>query len=297
MSNNRFFETQHRVTPALRSRGYPVLSFLAYQKTFYFPDAYLWRALEAVGGNFSPGKITQLNMKDLFGRAILDYQTNNNPKDLITETSISEADEMSVAYLFRTYNEMPKIERHALDLTKGTVLDVGCGAGSHSLYLQENRGLTVKSIDISQNSIEACRLRGLKDAQQADVMTVSNQKYDTILLLMNGAGMCGRINKLKPFLSHLKDLLTSDGQILLDSSDIIYMFDEDEDGGKWIPLDNEYYGEVTFNISYKGENEDPFEWMYVDFATLKEAAAAVKLKCELILEGDHYDYLAKLTHI
>jgi 2-polyprenyl-3-methyl-5-hydroxy-6-metoxy-1,4-benzoquinol methylase len=74
-------------------------------------------------------------MKDLFGKAILDFQTNNSPKDIITETNISDADEMSVAYLFRDYNEMPKLEQKALQLAKGKVLDVGCGAGSHSLYL------------------------------------------------------------------------------------------------------------------------------------------------------------------
>jgi 2-polyprenyl-3-methyl-5-hydroxy-6-metoxy-1,4-benzoquinol methylase len=90
-------------------------------------------------------------MKDLFGKAILDYQTNNSPEDLITETSISEADEMSVAYLFRDFKDMPKLEQKALQLAKGKVLDVGCGAGSHALYLQE-KGLDVTAIDISENA-------------------------------------------------------------------------------------------------------------------------------------------------
>ena len=87
-------------------------------------------------------------MKDLFGKAILDFQTNNSPEDLITETNISEADEMSVDYLFRSFNEMPKLEKKALQLCKGKVLDVGCGAGSHSLYLQK-KGFQVTAIDIS----------------------------------------------------------------------------------------------------------------------------------------------------
>ena len=79
-------------------------------------------------------------MLDLFGKAILDVQTNTAPEDIITETSISEADEMNVAYLFRSYDEMPKLERHALQLAKGKILDIGCGAGSHSLCLQnENK--------------------------------------------------------------------------------------------------------------------------------------------------------------
>lgn len=235
-------------------------------------------------------------MKDLFGKAILDYQTNNSPEDLITETSISEADEMSVAYLFRDYAEMPKMEQKALNLAKGKVLDVGCGAGSHALYLQNERNLDVTAIDISANAIKACELRGVKKARVQNVMALENETFDTILLMMNGAGMCGKLNKISGFLQKLKSLLNENGQILLDSSDIIYMFDEDEDGGKWIPSDNDYYGEVIFNVSYKGEKEEPFDWMYIDYNTLQNAAHANGLQCELLLEGEHFDYLAKLTH-
>lgn len=232
-------------------------------------------------------------MKDLFGKAILDFQTNNSPEDLITETTISEEDEMSVAYLFRSYNEMPNMEQKALQLAKGRVLDVGCGAGSHSLALQNERNLEVTAIDISPNAIQTCILRGIKDARVQDVMTLENEKYDTILLLMNGAGMCGKLKNIPKFLLKLKSLLNPGGQILLDSSDIIYMFDDDEDGGKWIPSDNAYYGEVVFNIAYKGEKEKPFDWMYIDYNTLQNAAFDNDLKSELILEGEHYDYLAK----
>jgi SAM-dependent methyltransferase len=233
-------------------------------------------------------------MKDLFGKAILDYQTNNSPEDLITETTISEEDEMSVAYLFRSYQEMPAMEQKALQLAKGKILDVGCGAGSHSLYLQNELNLDVTAIDISSNAIQACSLRGIKDARVQDVMTLENETYDTILLLMNGAGMCGKLKNIPNFLIKLKSLLNPGGQILLDSSDIIYMFDDDDDGGKWIPSDNEYYGEVVFNIGYKGEKEKPFNWMYIDYNTLQNAAFANELEAELILEGEHYDYLAKL---
>ena len=232
-------------------------------------------------------------MKDLFGKAILDYQTGNNPQDLITETSISEADEMSVKYLFRTFDEMPKIEQLALELSKGSILDVGCGAGSHSLTLQ-NRKMTVTAIDISPNAIDACKLRGISTAKVSDINAVTDT-FDTILLLMNGAGMCGRLKNMPAFLRKLKSLLNPGGQILLDSSDIIYMFDEDDDGGKWIPSDNDYYGEVIFNISYKGEKEAPFDWMYIDIKTLENIALEVGFKCEKIAEGEHYDYLARLS--
>jgi hypothetical protein len=126
-------------------------------------------------------------------------------------------------------------------------------------------------------------------------MSFDTQKFDTILLLMNGAGMCGKLENIAGFLQKLKSLLNPGGQIVLDSSDIIYMFDDDDDGGKWIPSDNAYYGEVIFNVSYKGQHEDPFDWMYIDYNTLQNAAVANGFQSELLLEGEHFDYLARLS--
>jgi SAM-dependent methyltransferase len=173
-------------------------------------------------------------------------------------------------------------------------LDVGCGAGSHALYLQE-KGFDVTAIDISANAIKACELRGLKKAKVQDIMQLEGDQYDTILLLMNGAGMCGRLKNISNFLQKLKTLLTDTGQVLVDSSDIIYMFDEDEEGGKWIPTDVDYYGEVVFDITYKGEKENAFDWMFIDYNTLQNAAVANGFQCEVVLEGEHFDYLAKLS--
>lgn len=233
-------------------------------------------------------------MKDLFGKAILDYQTNTSPENMITSTSISDEDEMEVAYLFRSFAEMPTLEQKALQLTKGRTLEVGCGAGSHGLYLQNERNIDVHSIDISENAIAACTLRGLKNTQVIDVLNIENEKYDTILLLMNGTGIFETLERTPIYLQKLKSLLNPNGQILIDSSDIIYMFDEDEDGGKWIPSET-YYGELTFTVQYKNETEAPFPWLYMDYNTLQNAAIANGLQCQLVLEGDHFDYLAQLT--
>ncbi len=234
-------------------------------------------------------------MKDLIGKAILDYQLTKKPNVIITETDISEDEEMNVSYWFREYNEMPKLEQIALKTCKGKILDVGCGAGSHSLYL-ESKNFDVKAIDISPNAIEACKLRGIKNAEIINILDVKNEKYDTILLLMNGTGIFGRLKNISQYLQHLSTLLTDEGQILIDSSDLIYMFDEDEDGGKWIPMENkEYYGELVFSVSYNGETEKAFDWLYLDYNTLQNAAFGNNLNCELIYEGENSDYLARIT--
>ena len=236
-------------------------------------------------------------MLDLFGKAILDYQTQNAPEPLITSTSISDEDEMDVAYLFRSYDMMPKIEQKALQLAYGKVLDIGCGAGSHALSLQNDRNLTVKAIDISENAIKACQLRGFKNTEVTSILDLqTDEKFDSILLLMNGTGIFETLEKSSLYFQKLKSLLAEKGQILIDSSDLIYMFDDDEDGGKWIPS-NGYYGELTFTVKYKSETELPFPWLYMDYNTLQNAAFANGLQCELISEGEHFDYLAKLTHL
>lgn len=230
---------------------------------------------------------------DLYGKALLDFQNGNYSEDIITNSTFEENGVYPLPYLFRTYKEMPLIEQKALDLAKGKVLDIGCGAGSHSLYLQE-KGLDTISIDLSEGAIETCKLRGIKNVKVQDIWQLKNQKYDTILLLMNGAGMCGKLNKLSSFLNHLKTLLTPNGQILLDSSDVIYMF-EDEDGNYLIDANASYYGETTFTMNYKNQQSQPFDWLYIDYNNLQSAAISCNLKCELILEGEHFDYLARIT--
>lgn len=232
-------------------------------------------------------------MLDLFGKAILDFQTNNSPEDIITETNISESDEMSVAYLFRSYKEMPELEQKALQLTKGKVLDVGCGAGSHSLHLQNERNLEVIAIDISEKAIKACTLRGIINTRVQNLLAVENETFDTILLLMNGTGIFETLSETSKYLQKLKNLLSPTGQILIDSSDIIYMFDDEEDGSKWVPAEG-YYGELMFTLSYKNQTEKPFPWLYLDYNTLQNAAHDNGLKCELISNGNHFDYLARL---
>lgn len=230
-------------------------------------------------------------MKDLFGKALLDYLNGNYSEDIITSTNISEEDLLPLPYLFRDYNNMPKLEQKALQLSKGKILDVGCGTGSHSLYLQI-KGFKVKAIDISEGAIEVTKKRGVINAEVLNVLD-ETKSFDTILLLMNGTGIFQELSQVSKYLTHLKSLLKPNGQILIDSSDIKYMY-EDDDGGFWMDAHANYYGELDYYLSYKGEKEVPMKWLYLDFNTLKLACDTVGLQCELVLEGDHYNYLAKL---
>ncbi len=231
-------------------------------------------------------------MKDLFGKALQDYFNNNYTEDLITSTNISGEDELPLPYLFRSYSEMPKLEQKALKLAKGNVLDVGCGSGSHSLYLQE-QGFKVKAIDISEGAVDVAKKRGVEHVEQKDILKETDT-FDTILLLMNGTGIFQEVSQVSKYLNHLKSLLNPGGQILIDSSDIKYMY-EDEDGGLWIDTNANYYGELDYFLSYKGEEEDKMKWLYLDFERLQLACEAIGLQCEKVLDGEHFDFLVRLN--
>ena len=232
-------------------------------------------------------------MKDLMGRAIWDYYYQENSEDLQTETSISELDDLPVSYLFRDYQEMNALEKKALDLSFGKVLDVGSGAGSHSLYLQNERKLEVTALDISPKSIEICKARGVKNAICEDLLQFSEKDFDTILLLMNGTGIFQSLEHIDQYLQKLKSLVAENGQILIDSTDILYMYDQDEDGGVMVPATG-YYGELDYYLHYKGESELPMKWLYLDFDTLENAAIANGFKIQKIEQLED-SYLAQLT--
>ena len=231
-------------------------------------------------------------MKDLFGKALLDYHNNNYTEDLVTSTNISDEDDLPLPYLFRSFKDMPKLEQKALQLASGSILDVGSGAGSHSLYLQE-KGFTVKAIDYSKGAVAVAKARGIKHVELKALLD-EHDTFDTVLLLMNGTGIFQELQQVSTYLKHLKSLLKPEGQILIDSSDIQYMY-EDEDGGLWIDTNANYYGELDYFLSYKGEAEVPMKWLYLDFDRLRLTCESVGLQCEQIMEGEHFDYLARLS--
>lgn len=231
---------------------------------------------------------------DIFGQALLDFQKGNYTEDIVTYSSLEEEDIMPLPYLFRNFEEMPFLEQRALNLAAGRVLDVGCGAGNHCLYLQE-KGFDVLGLDSSEGAIAVCLQRGVKGTLNADFFGFSKGQFDTLLFMMNGIGIVGKLQRLPQFLDHCRSILNPNGQILLDSSNIIYMFEQDEDGGYFIPGNQDYYGEVEFQMAYKNKKGPIFDWLYLDFITLKHIAESKNFDCELICEGEHYDYLARLS--
>jgi len=228
-------------------------------------------------------------MKDVLGQAIYDYHTQNSPGELWIHNTYGPKEAMPIDAYFREEDEMPDLEWLALNECRGRVLDVGAGAGSHALQLQE-RGFEVTAIDISPLAVKVIQERGVKTASVQDIFNYEGEQFDTILLLMNGIGLAGNIDNLNKLLATFKSLLAKGGQLLFDSSDIAYLYEGN------LPADR-YYGEITYRYEYKDQKTDWFNWLYIDEHKLAEVAGKAGWNAEVLYEDEFKQYLVRLTTV
>lgn len=238
---------------------------------------------------------------DPMGAAIYDFHKNGRAGVLKVYSSEFDDDEIPVCDLFRSFEQMPELEKLALEMAEGEILDVGAGSGCHSLALMA-MDKTVKAIDISPLSVSVMKERGV-DAAQVNFYDESYAgPFDTVLMLMNGTGIIGNLDNIPAFFERLKALLNPGGCVLIDSSDLRYLFEE-EDGSLMIDLADDYYGQLDYQMEYVGAVDkdlegikgEPFDWLYLDSDSLAYYAEECGFNAELVAEGEHYDYLAKLT--
>lgn len=261
-----------------------------------------------------------------YGRALLDF-FNGKTKAAVT---VHEADgkkrKMPMSTFFRKSVDFPFLESTALSLCRGRVLDIGAGAGCHSLTLQE-QGFAVCAIDISPQAVEVMRKRGVKEVYCADIFDFQSEPFDTILMMMNGIGLVENPADLNRFLTVVHCLLTKGGQILLDSSDMrsTAMRSADRDSTDSTPRSNSrlnsrsdsnsdsnsdqqsdqlsgqqsdrYIGEVKFRMEYKKEKGPPFWWLFIDPDMLTEQASKAGWSCEVIYREWDGHYLARLRPV
>jgi methylase of polypeptide subunit release factors len=227
-------------------------------------------------------------MKDVLGEAISDYFHKRTTAKLWVNNKYGPKEEMPVDTYFRTPDDMPELEWVALQQCRGKVLDIGAGAGSHALALQE-MGLDITALDISPKAAAIMESRGVKNILLQDFFTLYSEggTYDTLLLLMNGIGLAGTLDGLRIFLDHAKKLLQPGGQLIFDSSDIAYLYD-----GK-TPKPKDYYGEILYQYEYRKQQSDWFKWLFIDRKTLGKILAEKGWQMSLLFEDEFDQYLVK----
>ena len=220
-----------------------------------------------------------------YDQALKDFYDGKTEEGLMLNTSYGEPEEMPLWYFFRSYEEMPDLEKMALSVCEGRILDVGSGTGCHALILQEF-GNEVVAIDTAKAAVKVMKDSGLKDAREADYFQFSHEKFDTLICLMNGIGFIGKLDRLEAFLKKADELLSPEGQIIFDSSDIAYLYEGD------LPKDT-YYGEVQFQYEYEGKKGELFDWVYIDHKTLTQRADELGWYT-YVLYQENDQYLARL---
>lgn len=229
--------------------------------------------------------------QDPLGSMMLDYLNGDEDACVTVESATLDMWEMTGQTMFRTFGQMNRIERKALSLCKGHVLDIGAGSGCHSLYLQE-KGFRIDSLDQSCGCIEVMRKRGVKNPIHDNLFSLKNRQYDTLLMLMNGIGITGSLDGLNLFFQFAAELLTPQGQIITDSTDLSQLYDVDS----LVMEEEHYYGETEFIMVYKQTTSDPFEWLYVDFENLSFYAEIHGFECNKIMDDSTGKYLVQIRN-
>jgi SAM-dependent methyltransferase len=250
-------------------------------------------------------------MKDILGQAIADRFYRNSSARLTVHARWGEKPDgrpigssteiMPVKTYFRDGDDMPELEWIALQHCRGRILDIGAGAGSHSLFLQK-MGLDVTALDISPLNAKVIKDRGVKKVLRRDFFTLQPAKvapYDTLLLLMNGIGLAATLDGLHLFLQKARTLLRPGGALIFDSSDVAYLYHDRppkkgpsaRPGG---PSSGHYYGEIFYQYEYRRQRTDWFKWLFVDKRTLRRIAASEGWKMQLLFEDKFDQYLAEL---
>lgn len=228
---------------------------------------------------------------DPLGTMMLDYLNGNHLAYVEVESATLDMWKMKGETMFRNYSEMDELEQRALKLCRGKILDVGAGSGCHSLHLQQNN-MEVDALDISPGCIQVMSKREVKNIIHQNLFSLTETKYKTILMLMNGLGICGSLDGCNLFLQFIKTILDKDGQVIADSCDLGSFY---EDSQKTDYSEDGYYGETEFIMRYKTITSEPFNWIYIDFKTLETLADFNGLYCEQIATAKDGRYLARIV--
>jgi SAM-dependent methyltransferase len=229
-----------------------------------------------------------------FGRAIADYCRGDKNAVVIFRRDDGVASELQIGSFFRGSTDIP-LDKIALDNCRGRVLDVGAGVGIHSLYLQ-NKGFDVCAMDVSLEACEAARRSGVKNVRCASFNDFTDDPYDTLLLLGRSICMVETLKGLGEFLRNARRLVRRGGQILLNSIDVtktddpqnLAYHEANRKAGR-------YEGEIKLYLEYKGIKGPINGLLHVDAVTLAGHAEKANWSCEILVQEENGNYLAKLT--
>ncbi len=226
-------------------------------------------------------------MKDCWGTALLDYYHGKQDCRLTLHTSYGVPETVPIEVFFRSHQDFSDLERYALELCQGPVLDIGAGTGCHALFLQQH-GISVTALERSAGACEVMRQIGIQQIIQDDIFNFTAAGFKTGLMMMNGLGLAGTLKRLPSLLEQVMSRLSPGGQILVDSCDVSYLY-----FGQPLPSTS-FFGEQQYSYEYQGYRDPTFSWLFIDAERLQQEAAKVQLEVQVIFEEDD-QYLARIV--
>jgi SAM-dependent methyltransferase len=218
--------------------------------------------------------------------ALAAYRAGRRQVELVLRTDVAEEEHVPVSLFFRPVESMPAVERRALAEARGRVLDVGAGPGAHAAPLAA-AGHAVTALEILPVALAALHGGGVVDVRDGGLEALGpEERFDTVLVLMNGLGLPGTMAALDDFLAALAGHLEAGGRILADSTD----------PARWdVPDDGRYVGEVHMQLEFDGQAGPPFPFLFVDPEALAAACTRVGLTCEVLEREEDGRYLARMA--
>lgn len=226
-------------------------------------------------------------MVDVFGKALMAFH-KGDPTPYKIRRDDGYIDEQDLSGYFQTYEEWPDYEKKALEYVRGRVLDVGCGAGRHSLYLQEKH-FEIVAVDASPLAVELSRLRGVRDCRVMPALQLNfpSRSFDTILLMGNNFGIAGNIENTKKLLSLFSELTTRTARFIttcrnpLQTSKPEHLAYHDLNKRRGKPI-----GQLTIRIEYKDQVGDWFDLLIMEPEAMAEICADVGWGVETLFESE-----------
>lgn len=234
--------------------------------------------------------------QDAFGHQLFDYLEGTNHCEVMERDDGYLEVTDSVGMYFQEYDDWPESQKHAMELVEGRVLDVGCGAGRHAIYLQK-RGHAVTGIDVSPLAIKVSRQRGLKDGRVLSVTGITSRlgHFDTIIMLSNGFGIFGNPRRARWLLRRMLNVTTADAKIIVEAADPNLTQN---------PVHRRYHrrnrelgrptGQVRVRIRYREYATPWFDWLLASRTELRGIVEGTGWRIERVMDADGPLYIVVL---
>jgi len=232
---------------------------------------------------------------DVFGKALMSYYIGEKEPIVLCRED-GRKDEFDLQALFSSYHEWPEWEKKSLEHVKGKVLDIGCGAGRHSLWLQE-RGFKVVAIDISPLAVKVAKMRGVENPflMVAQKLAFSSNSFDTVLLMGNNFGICGNVANTKRMMRQIYRITSRNGCVIATSNDVTktsnpeHLKYQELNRNRGRPM-----GQITLRIEYKDEIGEWFDLLMVTPYEMEELLKPIGWNIKEVYESEHGLYAAIL---